>query len=74
MQGLTGVIDKKCTPTAEIIDDLCRTQPLLGFAIFQRDTGNGVVDKWTFDPKDGSEPASLYLYDCHKIRASSPSR
>lgn len=68
LEGLNGKKDDTCTPTPDLVEDLCVTQPKLGYAVFQRKVGPGVIDQWTFEAPRADLRRTYYLYDCKRIR------
>lgn len=69
MAGLNDVKSDEhdCTPTQEVVDELCQMHDGPDFLIFERNLKRGVVARWTFSESE-MKARTYYLYDCSSIR------
>jgi hypothetical protein len=56
-----------CSPTPELVQDICETQFGLDFMVFDVELPRGLVDRWTFTSTSGASK-TYYLYDCNRLR------
>lgn len=69
MSGMDGGgIDKSCSPTLDLVEEICLKQPSLDYMVFELKLMRGVVAEWTFNPMSHQKPTTYYLYDCNKFR------
>lgn len=69
MSGVTGSqSEESCSPTLDLVEEICNKQAKLDFMIFDRKLPRGVIDEWTFVPPPGYQSKTYYLYDCNKLR------
>jgi hypothetical protein len=69
MVGAQSLDRESCAFPRDNFLKLCALKPTHpDFLIAPVDVGTGVVSRWQFTPRDGSQPIAYALYDCSKIR------
>jgi len=69
VSGVSNVpVDESCSPTLDLVEEICSKQAMLDFMIFDLKLPRGVIDEWTFIPPSGHKSKTYYLYDCNKLR------
>jgi hypothetical protein len=67
LQSSSDSDEKDCVPTMEVVSEICRSEPQLGYLVFKFPLDGAVIDQWTFQPKIGA-PTTYYLHDCLHLR------